>query len=214
MTAGSEPFDFRLLSDRLLGYIWPRCVKSGERSEFSRPLCWRVRIGALALRGGQGIRPPHRPFDEHGPGATMQISPDGDYTQTGIEWNKHGYHSKALNQFIEAPERSGLYYLHARSKSGEFFSFPWVVAPAVTGSKIAVLASDITWNAYNSFGGRSNSTAKSSFSTITASSTTTRSSVSPSLSRMIAAASTRAAPTSESSQKQTCSASPLPFPAS
>jgi hypothetical protein len=95
-------------------------------------------------------------FDEHGPRATMQITPDGDYTRSGVQWNKHGYHSKALSQLIEAPNRSGLYYLHARSKSGDFFAFPWIVAPARPKSKIAVLASDINWNAYNSFGGRSN----------------------------------------------------------
>ena len=29
-------------------------------------------------------------FDEHGPRATMQITPDGDYTQTGVMWNKFG----------------------------------------------------------------------------------------------------------------------------
>lgn len=36
------------------------------------------------------------------------------------------------------------------------FAFPWVVAPAKPTAKIAVLASDINWNAYNNFGGRSN----------------------------------------------------------
>jgi hypothetical protein len=40
--------------------------------------------------------------------------------------------------------------------SGRFFSFPWVVAPKEPEAKVAVLASDINWNAYNSFGGRSN----------------------------------------------------------
>ena len=29
--------------------------------------------------------------DEHGPRATMQVTPDGDYTRTGVEWNKVGY---------------------------------------------------------------------------------------------------------------------------
>ena len=55
-----------------------------------------------------------------------------------------------------APERSGLYYLHAKGESGAFFSFPWVVAPAEPSADIAVLMSDINWNAYNNFGGRSN----------------------------------------------------------
>ena len=70
--------------------------------------------------------------------------------------NKHGYNSKALSQFVEAPETSGLYYLHALGKSGSFFAFPWIVAPAVPTCDIVVLASDLNWNAYNSFGGRSN----------------------------------------------------------
>src|SRR5262249_51276579 len=54
------------------------------------------------------------------------------------------------------PERSGLYYFHARTAAGTFFSFPWVVAPAQPQAQVAVLASNITWNAYNNFGGRSN----------------------------------------------------------
>jgi hypothetical protein len=95
-------------------------------------------------------------FDEHGPRATVQITPDGDYTQTGVTWNKFGYTSPHHKQFITAPARSGLYYFHAKTDSGRFFSFPWIVAPAVPRAKIAVLASNVTWNAYNNFGGRSN----------------------------------------------------------
>jgi hypothetical protein len=49
-----------------------------------------------------------------------------------------------------------LYYFHASTKSGLTFGFPWVVAPAKPQAAIAVLASNLTWNAYNSFGGRSN----------------------------------------------------------
>ena len=30
----SEPFHFRMLSDCILGYVWPREVKAGQRSEF------------------------------------------------------------------------------------------------------------------------------------------------------------------------------------
>ena len=59
-------------------------------------------------------------------------------------------------QYVKAPERSGLYYFHASTESGRFFSFPWIVAPAVPAAPIAVLASNINWNAYNNFGGRSN----------------------------------------------------------
>ena len=86
----------------------------------------------------------------------MQITPDSDYTQTGVMWNKFGYTSPSHKQFVTAPERSGLYYFHAKGESGAFFSFPWIIAPAAPSADIAVLAANINWNAYNNFGGRSN----------------------------------------------------------
>ena len=86
----------------------------------------------------------------------MQITPDGDYTQTGVEWNKYGYANPHLHQYVAGPRAVGLYYFHARTATGAEFSFPWIVAPARPTAPVAVLASNITWNAYNNFGGRSN----------------------------------------------------------
>ena len=60
------------------------------------------------------------------------------------------------SQHVAGPERSGLYYFRACTTSGRQFSFPWIVAPAQADGPVAVLASNITWNAYNNFGGRSN----------------------------------------------------------
>ncbi len=151
-----KPHHFRLLSDCLLGYVWPKCVKSGDRSEFRVHAIEEYELELWRYGADKEFIRRIGTFDEHGPRATMQITPDGDYTRSGVQWNKHGYHSRTLNQFINAPERAGLYYFHARSRSGEFFAFPWVVAPGQPISKVAVLASDINWNAYNSFGGRSN----------------------------------------------------------
>ncbi|HVF10331.1 MAG TPA: N,N-dimethylformamidase beta subunit family domain-containing protein, partial [Abditibacteriaceae bacterium] len=154
--AAGQPYQFRLLSDGLLGYVWPRWVKSGQQAEFRvhsvepyRLSLWRYgwQREFVRLLGW---------FDEHGPRAVMQITPDGDYTQTGVQWNKVGYGSPHHTQFATAPERSGLYYFHAKSQSGAFFSFPWIVAPATPRAPIAVLASTNSWNAYNNFGGRSN----------------------------------------------------------
>jgi hypothetical protein len=150
------PYHFRLLSDRLLGYAWPKWVRSGERSEFRvhsvvpyHLALWRYGLKKELVRGLGW-------FDEHGPRATMQITPDGDYSQTGVRWNEHGYANPHLHQYVNAPERSGLYYFHARTAQGAQFAFPWIVAPARPSARIAVLASNITWNAYNNFGGRSN----------------------------------------------------------
>lgn len=152
------PHQFRLLSDGILGYVWPREVATGGRSEFRihatepyRLTLWRYgwKREFVRLLGW---------FDEHGPRANQQIVPDGDFTQTGAFWNRVGYGSNAHHtQFVTGPERSGLYYLHAKGETtGKFFSFPWVVAPGRPTAPIAVLASTNTWLAYNNFGGRSN----------------------------------------------------------
>jgi hypothetical protein len=151
-----EPLQFRLLSDGLLGYMWPKWVRGGERSEIrihSTEQCqltlWRYGMKKEYTRLVSW-------FDEHGPRAVAQILPDGDFTQTGVTWNKQGYPVPHPQQFLEAPAESGLYYLWARTPSGRSFSFPWVVAPAQPKARLAVLASSNTWNAYNNFGGRSN----------------------------------------------------------
>ncbi|HJN10244.1 MAG TPA: DUF6605 domain-containing protein [Pirellulaceae bacterium] len=151
-----QPYHFRLLSDGLLGYMWPKCVASGEQSEFRVHAIEEYELELWRYGAEKKFVRRIGTFDEHGPRANMQITPDGDFTQTGIQWNRFGYHGAALSQAIEAPELSGLYYLHARSKSGAYFSFPWIVSPRRPTAPIAVLAADITWNAYNSFGGRSN----------------------------------------------------------
>ncbi|HEX3448310.1 MAG TPA: N,N-dimethylformamidase beta subunit family domain-containing protein [Isosphaeraceae bacterium] len=156
IASSGPPHHFRLLSDALLGYAWPKWVKAGERAEFRvhsvepyQLSLWRYGFLKVLVRNLGW-------FDEHGPRATMQITPDGDYSQTGVAWNKFGYANPALHQYVDAPEQSGLYYFHARTACDAEFGFPWIVAPSKPTSPIAVLASNITWNAYNNFGGRSN----------------------------------------------------------
>jgi hypothetical protein len=153
---GDQPHHFRLLADGLLGYAWPKCVRAGERAEFRvhsvaeyKLELWRYGWDKEFVRGLGW-------HDEHGPRAVMQITPDGDYSRTGAQFNKVGYVSAAHQQMVQAPARSGLYYFHASTKSGRSFAFPWVVAPEKPSAPVAVLASNITWNVYNNFGGRSN----------------------------------------------------------
>ena len=150
---GDEPIQLRLLSDGLLGYMFPKWVRSGEVAEYRihaveqyQLTLWRYGIQKEFVEMISWI-------DEHGPQANSQILPDGDFTQTGAKWNTVGYPAVPT---IVAPERSGLYYFWARTPSGRSFSFPWVVAPSKPKAKIAVLASTNTWNVYNNFGGRSN----------------------------------------------------------
>jgi hypothetical protein len=159
VTAAAErpPYQFRLLSDGLLGYMWPKWVRSGELSEFRvhSVQAYRLSLWRYGLKKELGRLLGW--FDEHGPRAVMQLTPDGDYTQTGVAWNTIGYGDPHLTQLVAGPERSGLYYVHAETEtSGAFFSFPWIVAPARPSASAAVLCSTNNWNAYNNFGGRSN----------------------------------------------------------
>jgi hypothetical protein len=152
----SEPHQFRLLRDGLLGYAWPKWVRAGEASEFRvhSPAAYKLGLWRYGYKK-EFIRNLGW-YDDHGPRATVQLLPDGDFTQTGVGWNRTGYGSRWHQQRVTAPERSGLYYFHARNMAGDFFSFPWIVMPAAPQASIAVLTSNITWNAYNNFGGRSN----------------------------------------------------------
>lgn len=153
-----RPHLFRLQSDRPLGYVWPKSVTAGDRAEL------RVSSGEAytldLFRYGwekEHVRFIGR-FDDHPPHSLRQILPDADVAKTGTGWNRLGYSYPPSDprQLVKAPERSGLYYFHLKTDSGRFFSFPWVVAPGRPSSDTAVLASNITWNAYNDFGGRSN----------------------------------------------------------
>ncbi|MEI8020863.1 MAG: N,N-dimethylformamidase beta subunit family domain-containing protein [Schlesneria sp.] len=152
----TSPHQFRLLSDGLSGYVWPKWVRSGEAGEFRVHSVEQYHLELWRYGWKPELVRSLGWHDEHGPRATMQVTPDGDYTQTGVEWNRVGYTSPTHKQFLAAPDQSGLYYFRARTPSGLQFSFPWIVAPIRPKAPLAVLGSNITWNAYNSFGGRSN----------------------------------------------------------
>lgn len=154
----AEPHHFRLLADGLLGYAWPKWVRGGESAEFRvhstdpyKLELWRYGWEPKFVRSLGW-------HDEHAPRAVMQIVPDGDFTRTGVRWNETGYKNSVHSQSVAAPERSGLYYFRAFTAGPprREFSFPWIVAPARPAAPLAVLASNVTWNAYNAFGGRSN----------------------------------------------------------
>lgn len=154
--AENKPYQFRLLSDRMYGFMWPKWVKAGEKSEYCVHSTEAFKLDLWRYGWKKELVRSLGWCDEHGPRAMMQITPDGDYTQTGVKWNRVGYTLKYQKHAVVAPEKSGLYYLHAKTQSGRFCSFPWIVSPSAPVAKVAVLTSNITWNAYNNFGGRSN----------------------------------------------------------
>jgi hypothetical protein len=148
------PVHFRLLSGRLLGYAWPKWCRGGEAVQFRVHTVEPYKLGLWRYGYRKEFLRNIGWYDQHGPRGAMQTLPDGHFVEHGVNWDNGapGVHK----QVIAAPERSGLYYFHARGESGAFFSFPLVVAPARPAAPIAVLASTNTWNAYNAFGGRSN----------------------------------------------------------
>ena len=151
-----RPARFRLLSDRLYGFMWPKWVRCGETSQYCVHSTEGFRLDLFRYGWEKEFIRSFGWCDEHAPKAMAQILPDEDFTQTGVQWNRTGFAQRYQKHSIEAPDRSGLYFLHAKTRSGGFCSFPWIVSPREPQSKIAVLSSTITQNAYNSFGGRSN----------------------------------------------------------
>ncbi len=157
-----KPHHFRILKDQLLGYVWPMYTAAGGAGEFRchSPAAYKLSLWRY------GERKVHNRkigwFDEHGPRATVQVTPDGDYTQTGVKWNSVGFPNPQHKQYIQAPEKTGLYFFHAEAENGDFFSFPWIVSPPPLKpdehreAKVALLLANMNWNAYNNFGGRSN----------------------------------------------------------
>ena len=86
-----SPYHFRLLTDCLLGYMWPKWVKGGQKSEFRVHAVEPYKLELWRYGWNKEFIKTVGWYDEHGPRATMQITPDGDYTQTGVQWNKQGF---------------------------------------------------------------------------------------------------------------------------
>jgi hypothetical protein len=151
----ARPVRLRLLSHGLLGYVWPKCTTAGAPAELrihaDAPYELRLwRYGwerELVAEMGR--------FDPYSPDGLRQVLPDGDIAAVGVGWGGDEITADPRH-LVTAPQRSGLYYWHLDTLDGRFTSFPWVVAPAQACEAVAVLASNITWNAYNDFGGRSN----------------------------------------------------------
>ena len=152
------PLQLRLLSNKLVGYMHPKWAQAGEKSEFRVHSSEEYNLKMFRYGLQKEFIQTIGVYDEHGPGATQQCTPDGDYTKTGVQFNRQGFSNNPHhNQNVVAPKRSGLYYMHAEGVSGEFYSFPFIVAPAAAAPKapIAVLLANMNWNAYNNWGGRS-----------------------------------------------------------
>ena len=105
-----EPFQFRLLrDDQLLGYMWPKWVRSGEQAEFRVHSDQAFKLELWRYGWDKELIGPIGWYDEHGPRATVQITPDGDYTQTGVRFNSQGYARKAHKQFVTTNKHTNIF---------------------------------------------------------------------------------------------------------
>ena len=158
ITPAMSPARFRLQSDRLLGYAWPKWARAGDKVELrvNSPEPYFASLWRYGWEKEQVLEIGR--FESFGPGGDRQILPDGDIAASGVAWNHGARRFPPGDQsFVTAPDRTGLYYVHLEGlDTGEFFSFPLIVAPAEPLARIAMLCSNLDWNAYNDYGGRSN----------------------------------------------------------
>ena len=101
------PCQFRLLSDGLLGYAWPKWVQGGREVRVPRPLRRAVQARALAVRAGEGARP----AAWAGSTSTAQ-GHDADHARRRLHADRRRLeqvrlHQPLLHQYVEAPPGPG-----------------------------------------------------------------------------------------------------------
>ncbi len=138
------------------GYAWPKWVRAGEKSEFRVHSPEAYKILAVAVWLEEGARPQDWLVRRAWSRRDAANHARRRYSRTGVEWNKFGYASPHHKQLVEALSVWGcISFTRRRSRAG-FSHSRGLWPPQKPGAPIAVLASNITWNAYNNFGGRSN----------------------------------------------------------
>ena len=131
-------------------------MKAGEKAEFRVHSVEPYQLELWRYGLAEGARPqPRLVRRARSPGH------DADHARWRLHPDGRGLEQVRLRQPPAAPVRRGARAIRALllprpNRPGAEFSFPWIVAPEQPTAPVAVLASNITWNAYNNFGGRSN----------------------------------------------------------
>ena len=152
---GRRPYQFRLLSDELIGYAWPKWVRlvKGPKPGIHSVEPFRLSLWRYGLK--RELVAPLGWHDEHGPRAMMQITADGDYNDLiGLEsgWDIQS----AYQPGGEGAGEVRPLLLPCGRRVGQLLFVSLGRGRASPSARIAVLASTNTWNAYNNWGGRSN----------------------------------------------------------
>jgi len=136
----------RLLESSLVGYYDKLWFYPGESlaARVYSPQDFQSRLFRHGIRREEVL-------DLGTTGRTIQEIPDDWFVETGVNWDE------TLRYQIPPDARPGLYSLNCKSDSDEF-AIPMIVStpPEQRGvtSKLLVVASTTTWQAYNFWGGR------------------------------------------------------------
>ena len=127
-----QPHQFRLLTDGLLGYAWPKWVRSGEAVRVPRPLGRAVQAGTVALRLGAGVRPRPRLARRARPaGRRCRSRPTATTPGPASSGTRSATRARVHSQYVAGPGTQRAVLLPGVApRSGRRFAFPWVVAPA------------------------------------------------------------------------------------
>src|SRR6266446_2750754 len=92
---GGKPRHFRLLSDRLLGYAWPKWCRGGQAVQFRVHTVEPYKLGLWRYGYRKEFVRNVGWYDNHGPRACMQTLPDGHFVEHGVNWEAgHGVHAQ------------------------------------------------------------------------------------------------------------------------
>ena len=153
----ASPHQFRLLADGLSGYVWPKWVRGGEAGEF-RVHCRRaVPPGAVAIRLVAGARPrASAGSTSTARGRRCRSRPTATTPRRAWSGTRSATTARRTGSSSPPPIAAACTTSAPARPRARGSRSPGSSRRRGPTAPLAVLASNITWNAYNNFGGRSN----------------------------------------------------------
>ena len=149
-----RPYHFRLLRDGLRGTCGPSGSGPGrDRNSACTP--WSLPAGLYRYGRKKELIRNIGWYDEHGPRATMQITPDGDYTGPVSIGTPRDIPIPPTNS-ISRRRKDPACTTSTRLRRPAVLSSPGSSRPPRRRRTWPCWPPHINWNAYNNFGGRSN----------------------------------------------------------
>ncbi len=151
------PHHFRLLSDGLLGYAWPKWVKAGRKVRVPGPFRRALSTESLAVRDQEGARSAASAGSTStARGPRCRSRPTAITPRPASPGTSTAMPTRTCTSMSKPPSGPDCTTSTPERPRGRSSPFPGSSRRRSRRRTIAVLASNITWNAYNNFGGRSN----------------------------------------------------------